>query len=96
MLTHPYNSERKNTLPRDRLEIYQEINRVFRYKKFGTAQETVGYLAYGESDDWMYDQGIISMSPEVGYERDGFWPPQSSILGIAERNFVRVLIRICF
>jgi hypothetical protein len=44
MLTHPYNYERHNTLPADDLAIYKEINTVFKYEKFGTAQETVGYL----------------------------------------------------
>lgn len=44
MLTHPYNYEKHNTLPADDLKIYKEINGVFKYEKFGTAQETVGYL----------------------------------------------------
>ncbi|CAD7943450.1 unnamed protein product [Amoebophrya sp. A25] len=90
MLTHPYNYKRTNTLPQDDKLIYTEINRIFKYAKFGTAQQTVGYTAFGESDDWMYDQGIIAMSPEVGHEEDGFWPRQGKIMGIAERNYIRM------
>ena len=63
---------------------------MFKYAKFGTAWDVLQYTASGESDDWFYDQGIISMSPEVGHEEDGFWPPQGAILGIAQRNFARV------
>ncbi|CAD7963296.1 unnamed protein product [Amoebophrya sp. A120] len=90
MLTHPYNYKTRNTLPPDDALIYKEINKVFKYSKFGTAKETVGYTAFGESDDWFYDQGIISMSPEVGHEEDGFWPRQGKIRGIIERNYIRM------
>eukprot|EP00392_Amoebophrya_sp_AT5.2_P011994 g12088.t1 len=90
MLTHPYNYKKRNTLPKDDTAIYTEINKVFKYSKFGTAQQTVGYTAFGESDDWLYDQGIISMSPEVGHEEDGFWPRKGKIMGIVERNYLRM------
>lgn len=85
-----YNYKKRNTLPKDDTAIYTEINKVFKYTKFGTAQQTVGYTAFGESDDWLYDQGIISMSPEVGHEEDGFWPKKGKIMGIVERNYVRM------
>ncbi|MEL6864544.1 MAG: M14 family zinc carboxypeptidase, partial [Bacteroidota bacterium] len=43
----------------------------------GLGIETVGYAVNGVSDDWMYgDQGIISMTPEVG---PSFWPNQNQI-----------------
>ena len=50
----------------------------------------MGYLAFGESDDWLYDQGIISMSPEVGPESGGFWPANGHILPICRRNWRRM------
>eukprot|EP00438_Fugacium_kawagutii_P015052 Skav217575 [mRNA] locus=scaffold129:140816:144846:- [translate_table: standard] len=90
MLTHPYNWANTDLLPAVDKDVYQEIAQVFRWKKFGTAIQTVGYTATGESDDWMYSKRhIISMSPEVGPESGGFWPPSSQIAGINSRNFER-------
>ncbi len=49
------------------------------------------YAVNGASDDWMYGEQIeknkiISMTTEVGTSADGFWPPQSRILPLAEEN----------
>lgn len=90
MLTHPYNWANTDLLPAEDKAVYKEIARVFGFKKFGTAIQTVGYTTTGESDDWMYSaRHIISMSPEVGPESGGFWPPRSEIAGINSRNFDR-------
>lgn len=50
----------------------------------GTGIETVGYTVNGDSDDWMYGEDstknkIYSMTPEVGPESFGFWPPTDAI-----------------
>ena len=46
----------------------------------GTGTETVGYVVNGDSDDWMYgDAGIYAMTPEVGPQNFGFWPPANAI-----------------
>ena len=55
----------------------------------GTAIETVGYLANGVADDWMYGDTmakppIYSMTPEVGPGAFGFWPPASSIIDLSK------------
>ena len=54
----------------------------------GRSLETVGYTVRGVTDDWYYnDSGharIIAMTPEVGTSTDGFWPPQSRILPLAQ------------
>eukprot|EP00439_Symbiodinium_sp_Y106_P033996 s211_g4.t1 len=92
MLTHPFNWATQDLMPAEDKKVYQEIARVFGYKKFGPAIKTVGYTTSGESDDWMYSaRHIISMSPEVGPESGGFWPPSSQIDGIDTRNFDRAL-----
>ncbi|CAE7612365.1 cpt [Symbiodinium pilosum] len=92
MLTHPFNWATRDLMDAEDKKIYQEIARVFGYKKFGPAIKTVGYTTSGESDDWMYSaRHIISMSPEVGPESGGFWPPVSHIAGIDSRNFFRTL-----
>lgn len=58
---------------------------------FGTADQTVGYLANGGSDDWMYGEQsskpkIIAMTPEAGDQADGFWPAQNRIVPICKVN----------
>lgn len=53
----------------------------------GTALETVGYFANGNSDDWMFGENaskppIFAMTPELGL--GGFYPPESEIMGIVQ------------
>ncbi|MCX7877598.1 MAG: M14 family metallopeptidase, partial [Ignavibacteria bacterium] len=54
----------------------------------GRSLDTFGYPVRGVTDDWYYnDSGharIIAMTPEVGTSTDGFWPPQSRILPLAQ------------
>lgn len=57
--------------------------------KYGTGDQTVGYLTNGDSDDWMYGEQnektkIFSMTPELGPRRYGFWPPSSEIIPICK------------
>lgn len=57
---------------------------------WGTSGQIL-YEVNGDTDDWMYGEQttkekIISMTPEVGGSSDGFWPPQSRILPLAEEN----------
>jgi carboxypeptidase T len=61
------------------------------YFAYGTANETVGYLTNGTSDDWMYGEQsakpkIIAMTPESGGPDDGFWPVPSRIPEICKAN----------
>jgi hypothetical protein len=51
----------------------------------GTAWETVNYPVNGGSVDWEYGElGIIAISPEIGTEDDGFWPPTWRIFPLCE------------
>jgi hypothetical protein len=59
--------------------------------QFGTADQTVGYVVNGSSDDWMYGEQttkpkIFAMTPEAGDQADGFWPLQSRIVDICMLN----------
>jgi len=61
------------------------------YFAYGTANETVGYLTNGTSDDWMYGvqsskPKIIALTPESGGPDDGFWPVPSRVLEICKDN----------
>jgi carboxypeptidase T len=65
----------------------REMTRLNGYT-YGTADQTVGYLTNGSSDDWMYGEQsakpmIMSYTPEVG---PSFWPPQSQIVPLADEN----------
>jgi len=58
---------------------------------YGSALQTVGYVANGISDDWMYGEQIskpkiFAMTPEAGSTDDGFWPAQANITTIAENT----------
>jgi carboxypeptidase T len=53
--------------------------------RFGTISETLGYIANGSADDWMYGElstkpPIISYTPEIGPGQFGFWPPEDQII----------------
>jgi hypothetical protein len=57
----------------------------------GNCFSTLGYLANGGSDDWLYGEQttkpkIYAYTPEVGEQ---FWPPQSDILGMCEENILQ-------
>lgn len=68
---------------------------------YGTGFQTVGYSTNGDSDDWMYGEQtskakILSMTPEVGNQDDGFWPEQSRIIPLAEDNVLPNLMTAHF
>ncbi len=58
---------------------------------FGTADQTVGYIVNGSSDDWMYGEQtskpkILAMTPECGDAALGFWPAASEIIPLCQQN----------
>ncbi len=53
----------------------------------GPSPYTLGYFANGTPLDWQYgNQGVICLAPEIGTWDDGFWPPKSRIIPLAEEN----------
>ncbi|HAQ70060.1 M14 family zinc carboxypeptidase [Salibacteraceae bacterium] len=69
-----------------------EMTRVNNYV-FGTGVQTVGYNVNGDSDDWMYGEQttknkMLSMTPEVGKQDDGFWPMTSRITPLSQENLL--------
>jgi hypothetical protein len=57
----------------------------------GNFAQTLGYLGNGEVIDWSYGEQVeknkvFAILPEVGGQGDGFWPPPSRIVPIAELN----------
>ncbi len=63
---------------------------------FGTADQTVGYIVNGSSDDWMYGEQvakdkIFAMTPECGDASFGFWPPSNEIIPLCQANMFQNL-----
>ena len=70
-----------------------------RYNNYlaGTANQTVGYVVNGSSDDWMYGEQTIkpkvfALTPEAGDANFGFWPPSSEIIPICKNNVYNNLL----
>lgn len=62
----------------------------------GTANQTVGYTANGDSDDWMYGEQstknkIFAATPEAGPGDLGFWPASSNIVSLCQSNMTQNL-----
>lgn len=62
----------------------------YNYYAWGTAGDLL-YNTNGDADDWMYGEQvskskIISMTPEVGSNMDGFWPAKNRIFPLAQEN----------
>jgi carboxypeptidase T len=63
---------------------------------FGTADQTVGYIVNGSSDDWMYGEQVtkdkvFAMTPECGDASFGFWPPSNEIIPLCQANMFQNL-----
>ena len=64
---------------------YGSLLTTYNSYSFGTADQTVGYIVNGSSDDWMYGEQtskpkIFAMTPECGDASFGFWPPANEII----------------
>lgn len=73
------------------LENYGQLLTSHNDYSYGTANQTVGYITNGSSDDWMYgDQTskpkVLSFTPEAGDPATGFWPPATDIIPICQSD----------
>ena len=72
-------------------ENYGNLLTTYNGYTYGTADQTVGYITNGSSDDWMYgDQvskpKVFAMTPECGDAAFGFWPPSNEIIPLCQSN----------
>lgn len=87
LMIHPWGF---NDMPTDEDAIFKGMAGIMTAENnflIGTGTETVGYVVNGDSDDWMYGETttkpkIYALTPEVGPNEFGFWPPQSAIDGL--------------
>jgi len=62
------------------------------FSNYDAVKATDLYPAAGDSDDWMYADDlatkpkIYALTPEIGTDSDGFWPPQHRITPLAKEN----------
>jgi carboxypeptidase T len=59
--------------------------------RFGTCNETLGYIANGDANDWNYGEQttknkVFPFTPEVGPVATGFYPPASDITDLCADN----------
>ena len=92
MLIYPY-GYRQNTYTPDSAIFRQYAEQLSLCNHFatGTVNQTLGYIANGDSDDWMYGEQtlkpkIFALTPETGSYLDGFWPAPNHIIPLAKKN----------
>jgi len=101
-LIYPYSYE-LNELTPDSILFKRYARQLAKCNSFvtGTSNQTLGYLANGDSDDWMYGeqtakQKMFAFTAETGNSFDGFWPRKSRIIPIARWNLEMNLDAACF
>ncbi len=67
---------------------------------YGPGSTTI-YPSNGGSDDWMYGEQstknkILSYTPEVGGNGDGFWPQSSRIIPLCQENMLQSILAARF
>jgi hypothetical protein len=80
ILTIPFNSNKTMPVAHQDMAFYNQIQSAWKFDAFGPSHVTLNYTTFGESDDWYYGaHGILSMSPEIGLETEGFRPKPSIV-----------------
>ena len=87
-LLYPWGYDRLYTPHQNLFVAIAETMAVFNSHSIGTSWELL-YPTNGASDDWEYGDTasrpmILAISPEIGTEDDGFWPPSSRILPLCQ------------
>ena len=91
ILTYPFNWNASEKLAPKHQAFYEGLQSVMKFALYGPASKTLGYVTTGESDDWFYGSlGVMSMSPEVGLEGDGFTPNRERVEDIVALNYQRL------
>lgn len=92
--TRPWNCCQDRKLSARDAAVFEEVSTVLNVTKFGSAPEltALSYLTTGEADDYLLEElGILSLSPEVGPEDGGFYPPARAVQEMNVVNTPRVL-----
>ena len=81
------------TVDSNQLTAYGSFLTKYNFYHYGTCNQTLGYLANGDSDDWMYGEQvtknkILAFTPEIGAPDEGFYPPASKIIPNSKANLL--------
>lgn len=91
ILTYPFNARTTDTLKPQHSQFYDELQAVLKFNRVGPSLQTLKYETPGESDDWFYGKlGVVSMSPEIGPEADGFTPSTNTVQEMMILNYQRI------
>eukprot|EP00915_Cephaloidophora_sp_WS-2016_P008764 GHVH01012275.1.p1 GENE.GHVH01012275.1~~GHVH01012275.1.p1 ORF type:complete len:337 (-),score=42.14 GHVH01012275.1:544-1554(-) len=100
--THPYNcceSLELDPHARGALQMFQKYLPMDTVFSPAPSNPKLMYETSGEADDYLLSEhGIISLSPEVGPEALGFWPPNDMIKPISDHSrddILEVAFRTC-
>ena len=92
LLIYPWGFESSYKTPDStQFDAYGDFLTRYNKYKYGTGDQTVGYIVNGDSDDWIYGEQTtknktFALTPEVGSAEYGFYPPANEIEGICEDN----------
>ncbi|MCW3124076.1 MAG: Carboxypeptidase [Flavipsychrobacter sp.] len=75
-------------------DVYSNVNQFLtkeNHYRYGTCNQVLNYIANGGSDDWMYGDTafkhkVYAMTPEIGSNTDGFYPPTAHIIPDCKNN----------
>ena len=91
------NDENKLLFDSNVFEFYEAFHGILkanRFTHFGTAQETIKYVANGEASDWMLgEHGIICLSPELGAlnnKSDAFYLTNDELIEVVKDGYSAV------
>lgn len=91
-LIHPWNYLDAQCPDSSRFKASAALATQYNAYRTGNCAETVGYLANGGSDDYLYadtsngKNQILAMTPETGTYYDGFWPLEERIIPLCRQN----------
>ena len=79
------------TVDSTRYSAYGQYLTQYTLYRYGTSDETVGYVTNGDSDDWMYGDTttknkVLGMTPETGLAEFGFYTPIANIIPDCQNN----------
>lgn len=92
LVIYPWGFEASFKTPDSTLfDAYGDFLTRFNQYKYGTGDQTVGYVVNGDSDDWIYGEQTtknktFALTPEAGNVEFGFYPPANEIEGICQDN----------
>ncbi|HLP12385.1 MAG TPA: M14 family zinc carboxypeptidase [Flavobacteriales bacterium] len=89
LLLYPYGYANVNAVDQNYFETATDL--MVCDNGFANIQAVDLYAASGDSDDWMYGDTltkprVFAITPEVGPDAYGFWPPSAQIKNIAKDN----------